>query len=251
MSLTVGVLGGLGPAATLDFFGKVLAATPARRDQEHLHLIIDDDPTVPDRNDAVAGVGPSPGPQLAAMARRLEAAGADFLVMVCNAAHAFEADIGAVTTLPFLSIIDVTVQATASAVAGGAALRRVGVLAAAGALDARLYERAFGARGIEVAVPRDAARARFMELLYRIKAGDLGAGVRRDMRALAAELIDGGAQAIVAGCTEVPLVLSASDVPVPLVASTDALVSATVETALGRRPLPGAAARRTATGGSA
>ncbi|MEJ2289679.1 MAG: aspartate/glutamate racemase family protein, partial [Deinococcales bacterium] len=83
--LTVGVLGGLGPEATLDFFAKVLARTPARTDQDHLHLLIDNDPGVPNRNDAVAGRGPSPGPRLATMARRLEAAGADFLVMVCNA----------------------------------------------------------------------------------------------------------------------------------------------------------------------
>ena len=74
---TVGVIGGLGPEATLDFYAKVIALTPAKRDQEHLHLIIDSNPQVPNRNEAVAGTGPSPGPLLAHMAVGLERAGAD------------------------------------------------------------------------------------------------------------------------------------------------------------------------------
>jgi aspartate racemase len=72
--LTIGVLGGLGPEATLGFLAKVLALTPAASDQEHLHLIIDNNPQVPNRNLAIAGEGPSAGPALAAMARRLERA---------------------------------------------------------------------------------------------------------------------------------------------------------------------------------
>jgi len=94
----VGVLGGLGPEATLDFMAKLLerttALTGAVTDQEHLHLLVDCNPKVPNRNRAVAGTGPSPAPDLAAMARRLDAAGADLLVMACNTAHHWEADIG-------------------------------------------------------------------------------------------------------------------------------------------------------------
>lgn len=238
--LTVGVLGGLGPEATLDFFAKVLAATPARSDQEHLHLIIDDDPGVPDRNDAVAGRGPSPAPQLAAMARRLEAAGADFLVMVCNAAHAFQDAIEDAVAIPFVSIVDETVGAALARVPGA---RRVGVLAAEGALDAGLYQRALDARGAEALVPEGEDRALFMELMYAVKAGDKGEGARSGMLALARRLQRAGAEALIAGCTEVPLVLTqqalgAAGLALPLVASTDALVAATVAIALGERPLP-------------
>ena len=91
--LVVGILGGMGPAATVDLVSKILAATDAARDQDHLHLIVDCNPKVPNRNEAVDGTGPSPAPALVAMARRLEAAGADFLVMACNTAHAWEAEI--------------------------------------------------------------------------------------------------------------------------------------------------------------
>ncbi|MEZ4608353.1 MAG: amino acid racemase [Deinococcales bacterium] len=105
-----GVIGGLGPEATLDFFAKLLEKTAAKSDQEHLHVIINNNPHVPNRNEAIAGRGPSPGPALAANALALKAAGADFLVMVCNAAHAFQADIEAVCDLPLLSIIEVAVK---------------------------------------------------------------------------------------------------------------------------------------------
>lgn len=233
--LAVGVLGGLGPEATLDFFAKVLARTRAATDQQHLRLIIDNNPAVPNRNDAVAGVGPSPGPALAEMARGLERAGAEFLVMVCNAAHAFQPEITSATSLPFVSIIDETVRATLRALPGATA---VGVLASSGCLDAGLYQRAFAPHGVRVLIPTGAARERFMELLYRIKAGDKGAEVRAAMRELARELEGAGAQAVIAGCTEVPLVLPGADLDVPLVNSTDALVDATIAYARGEERLP-------------
>lgn len=233
--LAVGVIGGLGPAATLDFVAKVLAATPATRDQEHLHLLIDNDPRVPDRNRAAAGAGPSPGPALAAMARRLERAGADLLVMPCNAAHAWRAEIEAATRLPFASMIDEAVAATLRARPGAAT---VGVLAAAGTLDAGLYRDALAARGVMGLEPAGPQRERFMDLLYRIKAGDTGAEARAAMRELAAELVAAGAEAVVAGCSEVPLVLGPEDVTAPLVDATAALAAATVAYARRERPLP-------------
>ncbi|HEX7004093.1 MAG TPA: amino acid racemase [Trueperaceae bacterium] len=228
--LTVGVLGGMGPEATLDFFAKLLAATPAGRDQDRLRVLIDNNPQVPNRNEAVAGTGPSPAPLLANMARGLEAAGAQLLVMPCNAAHAFEAEIRAAVKVPFLSIIVETVAATSRL-----GIQRVGVLAAAGTLDAGLYANAFERNGIEALEPRGEARDEFMELLYLFKSGDAGKGVRIRMRALANSLVGAGAEAIVAGCTEVPLLLGEVDVPVPLVNSTDVLVDATAEVATGRR----------------
>ena len=114
MSKTIGVIGGMGPAATLDFFGKILEATHAERDQDHLRVLIDNNPRVPDRNAAIAGRGPSPGPQLAESARGLERAGADFLVIACNTAHAFQPDIEAAISIPLLSMIDATTDAAMS-----------------------------------------------------------------------------------------------------------------------------------------
>ncbi len=226
----VGVLGGMGPAATLDFFARVLAETGAKRDQDHIRLIIDCNPAVPDRNAAVAGTGPSPAPVLAEMARGLARAGAELLVMPCNAAHAYLDDIKAATDLPVISIIDVTVEAMRNALPQ---LRRAGVLAASGCIDAGLYQKALANVGVGALVPEREERERFMRVLYRIKSGDAGAAVKSEMRAIAQALIANGAEAVVAGCTEVPLVLSPADISVALVNSTDCLVLATIAAARG------------------
>ncbi|MHB8285173.1 MAG: cysteate racemase [Caulobacteraceae bacterium] len=221
---TLGVLGGMGPAATLDFLTKLQRATPAASDQDHIHVLVDLNPQVPDRNAALAGSGPSPAPLLAKMARGLEAAGAEGLVMVCNSAHAFAADIrAALVAAPLISLIDETVvevQRTAPKA------RRVGLLAASACLDARLYQDAFERVGIATIAPEGELRRRFMALLYGIKAGDIGPAARSEMAAIGQALAEAGAEVIVSGCTEVPLVLQARDLSLPLVDSTDVLVAA-------------------------
>lgn len=222
----VGVLGGMGPAATLDFLAKLQRATPAVADQDHLRLLVDLNPKVPDRNAALAGAGPSPAAVLAGMAAGLEAAGAEGLVMVCNSAHAFAPEVrAALTHAPLISLIEETVGAVRRDHPG---VRRVGLLAATACLEARLYQDAFEASGIEVVAPTGELRARFMALLYRIKAGDVGPDARAEMRAIAELLAADGAELIVSGCTEVPLVLGPADLDRPLVDSTDVLVAATL-----------------------
>jgi uncharacterized protein YdgA (DUF945 family) len=104
----IGVMGGMGPAATADFLGKLLALSGAARDQDHPRILVDCDPTIPERHAAIRGEGPSPAPRLVAMAEGLERAGAEVLCMPCNTAHAFEADIRAATKLPFVSITEQT-----------------------------------------------------------------------------------------------------------------------------------------------
>ena len=228
--LVVGVIGGLGPEATLDFFAKVLRATPAERDQDHLHLIINNNPKVPNRNDAVAGTGPSCGPELAKSARVLASAGADLLVMPCNTAHAFEADIRTATDVPFMSLINETVTATRTR---HPHVRKVGLLATSGCLRAALYQDAFAHAGTETLEPTGAALERFMTALYDIKAGRkevARAAVLELARALIGEGGE-GAEVLISGCTEVPLVFSAEDIAVPLLESTDILAHAVVRAA--------------------
>ncbi|OWK32492.1 aspartate/glutamate racemase family protein [Sphingomonas mucosissima] len=230
MPLTIGVLGGMGPAATINFMAKVLrhSQESAAREQDNVRLIVDSNPALPDRNAAIAGTGPSPAPGLAAMARGLHAAGAQVLAMPCNAAHAFaDAVIGA-TPLPFIHLVEETVGAVSRE--HGAA-RRIGVLAANGAAEARLYERALEASALIPVVPDQAMRANFMNGIWQIKAGDLASG-RSAVAAAAMQLIAEGAEVIIAGCTEVPLVIGPGDLPVPLIDSTDVLARRAVSFAL-------------------
>ncbi|MEQ9465416.1 MAG: amino acid racemase [Haliea sp.] len=227
--LTVGVLGGMGPEATVDFMARVIAATPASCDQDHIHLLVDHNPGVPDRHAAIAGTGPGIGPDLAAMAQRLETAGADFLVMVCNTAHAFADDIRAAVSIPFISIVDVVMDAVREHPAP-----TVGVMAADGCLQSGLYQQALVAAGREPVLWSAPEQTRFMALLWRIKAGERDPGIRADLRALAASLEFAGAELLLAGCTEIPLVLSPGDTSADLLSSTDLLVRRTIE--LARKP---------------
>jgi aspartate racemase len=220
----------MGPAATVDFLDRILRATPAKTDQEHLHLMVDLNPQVPDRNAAVAGLGPSPGPVLAEMATRLQTAGADFLVMPCNAAHAFADDVRQAAAIPLLGIIEETADELARRFPAGAG---IGILASSGCLEAGLYTSALAVRGLNAVAPLGLLRQEFMHVLYRVKAGERGPEVRAAMQDVAAELVACGATAIAAACTEVPLILSVDDLDCPLVNSTDVLVKRTIEYARG------------------
>lgn len=220
---TVGVIGGLGPVATLDFFDRILKRTRAPREQDHLRLIIDNNTKIPDRNVHSRGDGPSPAAALAASARGLQQAGADFIVMACNTTHAWEADIRAAISVPFLSIIEETVKVVAD-------LRpeAVGVLAGDACVAAGLYQNALKAAGMKCIMPAADTQKSLMELIYRIKSGDTGETVRRSAATIARRLEAQGAEVIIAGCTEIPIVLTADDIDSELVNSTDVLVERTI-----------------------
>jgi len=228
--LTVGVLGGMGPDATVDFMNKVIAATPAESDQQHVHMLVDHNPHVPDRTKAILGKGGEPGPVLAAMARELERAGAEMMVMPCNTAHAFQGDVEAAISIPFVSIIDETVAACAGRSA-------VGLLATRGCLVSNIYQDALSTAGIEAIVTSADETDELAGLIAAIKRGDCSSNVAAGMKGLADKLVGNGAQAVIAGCTEIPLVLDQSMLNVLLISSTDVLAEATVAYALGTRSL--------------
>jgi aspartate racemase len=222
----IGVLGGMGPDATVDFMAKVIALTPADKDQDHLRMLVDHNPTVPNRQDAILGDGEDPGPAMAAMARRLEAAGADFLVIPCNTAYAFQDSILDAVNIPLLSIIDESIQAVGE---NAADAKAVGLLATNGCLQAGVYQSAMAAQDLVAVLPEDDELEQLMTLVNGIKAGDKGSDVSLTMRKLAEALVDRGAAAIIAGCTEIPLVLDGSMLEVPLISSTDVLAQKTVQ----------------------
>ena len=224
-------MGGMGPDTTVDFMAKVIAATPATRDQDHAHLLVDQNPSLPNRQEALLRDGEDPGPAMAAMARGLEQAGADFLVMPCNTAHAFAPVIREAVSIPLLSIVDVTVDACSRHDA-------VGVMATAGCIRAGLYQDALAAAGIVPILPDDDAIEEITRLAFAIKLGNRGPEVTAGMKTLADALVAQGAGALVAACTEIPLVLTQDMLGVPLVSSTDVLARATASVCAGKLPLP-------------
>ena len=226
MGKVVGVMGGMGPAATVDFMSKVIALTPAAKDQGHIRMLVDNNPGVPDRQVALTGDGEDPGPVLVAMATGLEKGGADFLVMPCNTAHAYAPAIRAAVSIPFVSIIDVTVDACRGHDA-------VGVLATAGCIEARLYQEAMSAAGIAAVLPDDSQIAEISRIAVEIKRGERGADATNRMKTIADMLVARGATAIIAACTEIPLVLGHDSIDVPLISSTDVLAEVTASMCAG------------------
>lgn len=224
-----GVIGGMGPAATVDFMSRVLAATPAGDDQQHVRMLIDHNPRIPSRQLAMRGLGETPGPQIAAMASRLEKAGADFLVMPCNLAHAWQSDIEAATEIPFLSIIELTVQ---SALQRSGDDSPIGLLTTPGCFAAGLYQQALADSGRPLVLQTTQELAATMALVERVKSGDLSAAVAAAMQTEANKLVARGARVLIAACTEFPLVLRESMFDVAFISSTDELAKKTVAVAL-------------------
>lgn len=135
--MLVGVLGGMGPSATVDFLDKLTRLTEAAVDQDHVRVIALSDPVIPDRSAAIAGLGPSPEPALRAALQRLERAGAERLVIPCNTAHHWYGALAATASVPMLNIVAETVAEICLAVPKG---ERIGLLATPGTIASGLYQ---------------------------------------------------------------------------------------------------------------
>lgn len=206
---TVGIIGGMGPAATHAFFGQVIALTDARTDQEHIHLIIDNDPQIPDRTEFLLGRGDDPLPRLVAAARRLEAAGCELLVMPCNTAAAFTDQIGRTVSIPILDWTGAAADAAART-----SRDAVGILATTGTIQAGLYRRALEDRGRRSIVPDPADQETVMAVIYGpngVKSGSDTLDGATELLGVASRLAQRGAEAIVLACTELPIAVPAAD----------------------------------------
>lgn len=211
---TVGVLGGMGPEATAYFFGELIRATEAASDQDHVPVIVYSLPQIPDRTGAILHGGPSPLPFLRRGLRALEWAGADFAVMPCVTAHYFYPRLAARSPLPLLNLLEETL---AEAKNLRPAPRTIGLIATTGTIRSGIVTAVFAPAGIEVIVPSARDQKRVMAAIYGkkgIKAGFTEGRPREILLETAAELVRRGAGAILAGCTEVPLVLGGKDLPV-------------------------------------
>lgn len=209
----VGILGGMGPAATVDFYSKLIAATPAATDQEHLRVMIWADPTVPDRTRAIIGEGEDPTNRLAAGAQQLKDAGAAFYVVTCNGAHAFLPQVREQVDLEYLSIVEVTTEHIAALPYAS----KAGLLATDATLTAGLYQHSLAEADIDPVLPDSRGQQAVMEAIYGVKAGTLTLEQERALIEVVEELAERGADVIVAACTEIPLALSAEDSARPLI----------------------------------
>ncbi len=231
---TIGILGGMGPLATAEFYRRIVLRTPARSDQEHLHVILDADPTIPDRTAALLGRGLDPTPALIAAARRLEAAGADFLVVPCNTAHAFLPAVQAAITVP---ILDMIAEVAAAIAQRYPPATRIGLLATEGTIATGLYDRALSRYHFQLVVPDEAVQRLVNQAIERVKQGLLDRQTAALVSTAVGRLAREGVAAIVIGCTELSL-LPEWQADLPFVDATTILADAAVAIGLGQRPLP-------------
>jgi aspartate racemase len=214
---TIGVLGGMGPEAGVYFFERVVRETAAGRDQDHPPVLLYSLPQIPDRTPAILGRGPSPVPAILRGLRVLEKAGADFAVMSCISAHFFYPRLAPRSPVPLYSLIDDTLAAIGKM---RPVPRTIGLIGTTGTVRSGIVARPFEAAGFEVILPFGRDQKRVMTAIYGkkgIKAGVTEGPPRETILDIAGDLVRRGAGAILAGCTEIPLALQATDLPVPLV----------------------------------
>lgn len=234
---TIGILGGMGPEATLDCFAKIIKNTPAKKDQEHLRVIIDSNPKIPDRPAAIIGKGESPVPALIHGCRCLQLAGADFIIIPCVTAHFFLEEIRREVKLPILSILDVV---TETIVREYPQITNVGLLAITATINSGLFQKRLAADNIQTLVPDEVGQSTVMAAVADIKKTQPArsrAQITADLIATAEGLVSRGARGIVAGCTEIPLALKPEHLAVPCFDALTILARAAIFEA-GRTPLP-------------
>jgi len=217
MKKTIGILGGMGPEATAYFYELIVTQTRAETDQEHIKAIIYSNPEIPPRTDAILRKVPIPTPLLVEGFQRLKDSGADFVVMPCVTAHFFYPEIKDQVDIPFISLLDEAVKWAKDEVPE---LRKAGLVASSGTLESRLFYNAFANAGIEVLNPEEEEQNQVMDAIFGpkgIKAGFTSGFPKETLVSISKVLIARGADAIIAGCTEVPLVLKDMDIPVPLI----------------------------------
>ena len=221
--IPVGILGGMGPEATILLMQKVLAAVPARDDADHVPLIVHQNPQVPSRIKAlIEGQGADPAPVLQRMARDLQAAGARALAMPCNTAHHYAPAIRAACGLPFLDMVELTAARLADQGA-----QRIGLLASPAVRLTGVFDAAFAARGLTACYPADDAP--ILSLIRAVKSGDTTGAPA--LAKAADALLEAGCDRALIACTELSLLTPGLPAGLPWTDSLDCLVDAVVRMA--------------------
>jgi aspartate racemase len=225
----IGIIGGMGPQATVELVRRVIAMTPAEDDVDHIHMIIDNNPKVPSRIAAlIEGTGADPTPELVRMARGLEASGATLLAMPCNTAHVYLPAMTASVSIPMLDMVSLAADRVAAMPERAG---RIGLLASTAVLKTGLYARALMSRGFEVLVPE--SQERLMEVIRSVKRGAMAREPRQALQSVASELVTAGAGVLLVACTELSVLPNGLAARLPVVDALDVLAEEIV--AFGKR----------------
>ena len=225
----------MGPEATLNCFAKIIDNTPAEKDQDHIRVIIDNNPKIPDRTSAVLADGESPVGAVVQSAQALKNAGVDFIIIPCVTVHYFFEKFAAESPLPILSILDVVAQAITDEQPG---LKRIGLMATNGTVQSGIFQERLARENMETIVCDAGGQEQVMQAIYRLKSSPTPESrqqITATFQTAAQGLVEKGAQGILAGCTEIPLALSQEHLTVPYFDALDLLARAAIRQA-GREP---------------
>ncbi|MEP6557340.1 MAG: amino acid racemase [Burkholderiales bacterium] len=203
----IGVLGGMGPMATIDFLTKVRTSTPAVRDQDHLPLLVHCVPQIPDRSSAILHGDDGPYEPLLAGIRVLEQAGAAAIVIPCNTAHHWHSRLSRETRLPILHIAQAVAEMLGRTEHSA---QRVGLMGTRGTRTAKLYDGIVGGHVSALVLPSDAAQEAIDRAIAFVKSGEVDSATRAAAEAAALLVDEQGADRLLLACTELPLALSTS-----------------------------------------
>lgn len=221
----IGILGGMGPAATVDIFNKFVSFTPAKKDQDHIPLLISSIPNIPDRTGALLHSGETPLVHLQRYLRTLEDGGAECIIIPCNTAHYWYPELKKTAKAHMISIIDSALEEVMQK-----GKRKVGILATDATLATGLYQKKMEQLGIECLKPDSVNQPNVMQSIYLLKAGQF-AEAKALMNMGAENLFAQGAEVIICGCTEIPIILEQqiAETPERYVDATSALVRASIK----------------------
>ena len=222
----VGILGGVGPAATVDFMAKIVRNTPAGRDQEHIKLVVEHNPQIPDRTENLIGEGTDPTVAMYSSCKRLEASDADIIAIPCNTAHAFVERIQPYLSIPIVNMLYETIQFIRHRYPDR---KNVGLLATSGTVRSRVYHEVAEKVGIDLIVPDDEHQKKVMSSIYGekgVKAGYTEGECKEELLSALEHVVTRGAEAAILGCTELPLLLAQTD-DFPIAATRVALLDPT------------------------
>ena len=224
----IGILGGMGPYATVDLFRKIIEQTPAKKDWEHLRIIIDNNPEIPSRTRAILFHEEDPTPMLIETARNLEKAGVDFIVIPCNSAHIFCPSLSSKIKVPILNMVTETVRYTLTKRPN---IRKVGLLAAKIVVEAGLYQDGFKQKKVTIITPIEEEQRIVREVIEEVKLNKLGEDVKSKLKRIIDVLVRKGAEAIIVGCTEISIISKELGVDIPIFDSNEILAKAAVRKA--------------------
>lgn len=214
-----GILGGMGPEATVDLMRRIIRFTPALDDFDHVRCIVDNNPKVPSRIKAIIeGCGEDPGPCMADMARRLESWGADFLAISCNTAHYYYESVSNAVKIPVINLIDIVVSHVKKNIPD---CRKIGVIASTAVLLTGLYEKKFHEAGIEVIYPNPIFQERLLNVIKNIKTGDTSEKTVKEYKQVCEHLCSTGVKSVIIACTELSII--SCDLGVDIVDAADIL----------------------------